>query len=299
MVAIFNYLATGGASILFFMISGALILNKERDTLPFFKKRITRVVFPMIFWSLIFIIWGYLKGKYSFSDVLSRVIMIPFSPQVGVYWFIYVIFGIYLITPILSLWLNKCTKRDIELYLAIWTCTLLLPYLNLIDERFQNSISFIGGSLYYFYGFVGFAILGHYLRRYVSIDIKDLSFLLFVIGVVVLPICLYALPVPHNVIHNRMSINIALLSICYFVFLKHLRYSQKWSERFYNFAQHTFGIYLVHFYLMRDLIWKLFEPYNIHYAIQVPLIVLITVVSSYCVVHLISKLPYSKYIVGL
>lgn len=54
MVAIYNYLAVGGASILFFMISGALILNKERDTIPFMKKRVTRIVFPMVFWSLFF-----------------------------------------------------------------------------------------------------------------------------------------------------------------------------------------------------------------------------------------------------
>ena len=40
MVAIYNYLTIGGASILFFMISGALILNKERDTIPFMKKEL-------------------------------------------------------------------------------------------------------------------------------------------------------------------------------------------------------------------------------------------------------------------
>ena len=300
MVGLYNYLAVGGASILFFMISGALILNKERETISFMKKRVTRIVFPMIFWSLFFIGVKYIQGRYAAHEVLERVIRIPFGPQVGVYWFIYVIFGIYMLTPILSVWLNRCSKKELEIYLAIWGVTLFLPYLDLIDSRFMYLISYVGGYLYYFYGFIGFALLGHYLRRYVNLTVGQRKyFILFCVVVAILPIVLYALDVPHDAVQNRLSINVVLLSICYFVFLKHIRYSPKWSLRFYDFAQHTFGIYLVHFYLMRDVVWSWFRPYNIHYALQVPLVVIVTATLSYLIVHAISKLPYSKYIVGL
>ena len=300
MIGIYNYLAVGGASILFFMISGALILNKERETIPFMKKRLTRIVFPMIFWSIIFIGVKYLQGSVTAHEALSKVLRIPFGPQVGVFWFIYVIFGIYLLTPILSVWLNKCSRKDLEFYLLLWGVTLLLPYMNFYDKRFMNLTSFIGGYLYYFYGFLGFALLGHYLRRYVNISVMHRKYFILFCGIVaLLPIALYATHFPHTVIQDRLSINVVLLAVCYFVILKHIHYTPKWSLRFYNFAQHTFGIYLVHFYLMRDLVWKWFEPYNIHYALQVPLIVLITATLSYCIVHAISKLPYSKYIVGL
>lgn len=300
MVAVYNYLAVGGASILFFMISGALILNKERDTIPFLKKRLTRIVFPMVFWSIFFLFIKYFQGKYTIQDLLLRIIRIPLGPQVGVYWFIYVIFGIYMLTPILSVWLNKCSKKDLEFYLIIWCMTLFLPYLSLIDKRFLLLISYIRGYLYYFYGFLGFALLGHYLRRYVNISsIQRKYFILFIAIVALLPIVLYVLAVPHDVVQDRMSINVVLLAICYFLLLKHFHYSPKWSSRFYDFAQHTFGIYLVHHYLMRNIVWSWFEPYNIHYAIQVPLIVIVTAALSYLIVHIISKLPYSKYIVGL
>ena len=300
MVAIYNYFAVGGASILFFMISGALILNKERDTIPFMKKRVTRIVFPMVFWSLFFIGVKYLQGIFTAQEAIEKVIRIPFGPQVGVYWFIYVIFGIYMLTPILSVWLNRCSKKDLEIYLIIWGVTLFLPYLNIIDPRFLCLISYVRGYLYYFYGFIGFALLGHYLRRYANITIDQRKYLyLFIAIVAILPIVLYALSVPHDVVQDRLSINVVLLAICYFVILKHIHYSPKWSARLYDFAQHTFGIYLVHFYLMRDLIWSLFYSYNIHYAIQVPLIVIVTATLSYLIVHAISKLPFSKYIVGL
>ena len=299
MVAIYNYLAVGGASILFFMISGALILNKERDTIPFMKKRVTRIVFPMVFWSLFFIGVKYLQGNFTAQEALGKVMRIPFGPQVGVYWFIYVIFGIYMLTPILSVWLNRCSKKDLEIYLIIWGITLLLPYLKILDTRFMYLISYVGGYLYYFYGFIGFALLGHYLRRYVNITTDQRKyFYLFIAVVAILPIVLYTI-VPYGVVQDRLSVNVVLLAICYFVILKHIHYSPKWSARFYDFAQHTFGIYLVHFYLMRDIVWSWFEPYNIHCAFQVPLIVIVTPTLSYLIVHTISKLPYSKYIVSL
>lgn len=300
MVAVYNYLAVGGASILFFMISGALILNKERDTIPFMKKRVTRIVFPMVFWSLFFIGVKYLQGNFTSQEAVGKVLRIPFGPQIGVYWFIYVIFGIYMLTPIMSVWLNRCSKKDLEIYLMIWGITLFLPYLNIIDSRFMDLISYVGGYLYYFYGFIGFALLGHYLRRYVNISANQRRyFYLYIAVVAILPVVLYAMPVPHSVVQDRLSVNVVLLAICYFVLLKHIHYSPKWSARLYDFAQHTFGIYLVHYYLMRDIVWSWFEPYNIHYAFQVPLIVVVTASLSYLIVHAISKLPYSKYIVGL
>ena len=75
--------------------------------------------------------------------------------------------------------------------------------------------------------------------------------------------------------------------------------SSKMKNIFYDFAQHSFGIYLVHLLVMRRILWPLLDDYNIHYGIQIPIIVFATAALSYLVVHLISKLPGSKYIIGL
>ena len=56
----------------------------------------------------------------------------------------------------------------------------------------------------------------------------------------------------------------------------------------YDFAQHSFGIYLVHLLVMRKVLWPLIGPLNLHYAIQIPLVVILTAALSYFVVHLIS-----------
>ena len=105
--------------------------------------------------------------------------------------------------------------------------------------------------------------------------------------------------IPHSAIQNRMSLNIVGLSIVYFLVLKHIPWSERMKRICYDFAQHSFGIYLVHLLVMRKVLWPLIGPLNLHYAIQIPLVVILTAALSYIVVHLISFLPKSKYIVGI
>lgn len=299
-VSAFNYYSVAGASILFFMISGSLVLYKEKPIIPFIRKRITRIVFPMVFWTIITLSIDCILGNISLGTLGRRICMIPFSPQVGTYWFIYVIFGIYLVTPILASWLNRCTKRDVEFYLLIWGVTLLLPYLTWLKKDFSILINYNHGYLYYFYGYLGFAVLGFYLRRYVNIKEYHLSHYILSIILILLPVLLLNTTfIPHDIVHNRMSINIVFLAICYFIIIKHIKFSRRASLICYNFAQHSFGIYLVQILVMRKCLWPLLTPLNLHYAIQIPLVVLLTAFFSYLLVHLISKFPYSKYIVGL
>lgn len=175
-----------------------------------------------------------------------------------------------------------------------------MPYIICLDNRFNSVIEYGHGILYYFYGFLGFAVMGFYLRRYVNIKKYNLKHFLILVIAIIMPGILYNFTdIPHSAIQNRMSINIVIMCICYFVIIKQIHLSSKVKHIVYDFAQHSFGIYLVHILIMRKVLWPLLWDYNIHYAIQIPLIVFLTALLSYLLVHLISKLPYSKYIVGL
>ena len=50
-----HFLMSGGVCV-FFMISGALLLAKEQPLLTFYKKRFRRVAFPVLVWSLIYVL---------------------------------------------------------------------------------------------------------------------------------------------------------------------------------------------------------------------------------------------------
>jgi len=299
-IAITNYFSVAGASVLFFMISGALVLFKEKSFVPFIKVRLSRIALPMLIWTLISLAIDYAQHEITGLTILKRISMIPFAPQVGTYWFIYVVFGIYLLTPFLSSWLSKASKRDVEIYLSIWAFTLFLPYLRIVLPQIDAITAMSSGYLYSFYGYLGFAILGFYLRKWCNFNELKKWHVALVIFIVLLPAVLYSMPIiPHSAIQNRMSINIVALSVCYFLIIKHMKLSAKASSFFYDFAQHSFGIYLVHILVMRKVLWPLLTPLEIPYFIQIPLIIFLTVGISYAIVHLISKLPFSKYIVGL
>ncbi|MBQ8046724.1 MAG: acyltransferase family protein [Prevotella sp.] len=299
-IPFYNYMAVGGASILFFMISGALILYKEKPVIPFLKTRLTRIFFPMVVWTIITLLWDYAEGSIDAKTLLYKTIHIPFGPQVGVYWFIYDVFGIYLLTPILASWLSRCSRKDVLFYLFVWGFTLLLPYLRLIDPLFDGLTDYTSGYLYHFYGYLGFAVLGYYLRRYVSIaKVKPVHLLLSSASVLFLFIAYYFTNIPHSVVQDRLGINIVCLAISYFLVIKHLPLPHRSKHIFYDFAQHSFGIYLVHLLVMRRILWPLLADYDVNYMLQIPLITLLTAGMSYLVVHILSKLPYSKYFIGL
>lgn len=300
LIAVTNYYSVAGASILFFMISGALVLYKEKPVKSFLKTRLSRIALPMVIWSIICLIIDYFLKDISGTELTKKILMIPFGPQVGTYWFIYVIFGIYLVAQPLASWLSRCSKKDIELYLGIWSITLFLPYLTKAYSKFNVLIGFSSGYLYYFYGFLGFAILGYYLRKTVTIPKLKRKHIIVIALFLVFPWVLYLFPaIPHSAIQNRMSINVVALSVIYFLVLKHIKWTNRMKHICYNFANHSFGIYLVHLLVMRKVLWPILEPLQLYYAIQIPLVVILTAVLSYSVVHLISKLPYSKYIIGL
>ena len=183
--------------------------------------------------------------------------------------------------------------------LLLWGCTLLFPFVQ--SDIVQRMIAFAGGYFYYFYGYLGFAILGYYLRRYVTFE--KCSWRLIVAPFIVIVCVMAVYPtniVPHSVLQNRLAFPAVLLAISYFLLLKHVPMIH-WLKRFvYQFAQHSFGIYLVHMLVMRSVLWPILEPLQITHAIAIPMITLSTAIISFAIVWGIGKVvPFSKYIVGV
>lgn len=86
---------------------------------------------------------------------------------------------------------------------------------------------------------------------------------------------------------------------CYFIIIKHIPLKQKAERIFYNFAEHSFGIYLLHIYIIRHGLWPLFQEWALPTAVAIPLQVITGATASYLAVALLSHLPKSKCIVGI
>lgn len=93
---------------LFFMISGALLLGNKLSTKVFLKRRFSKVLFPTLFWTVFYMVVAYVKAPIPLDVLVRKVLSIPFSAQGhGVLWFMYTLAGLYLLTPILSHWLES------------------------------------------------------------------------------------------------------------------------------------------------------------------------------------------------
>ena len=157
----------------------------------FYKKRISRVFWPFLIWSVIYNLFPWFTGLLG----LNPEIILDFFPYSGEeaarqslnvslgyiaemplnfslldvhMWYIYLLIGLYLYLPIFSAWVEKASEKAKLWFLVAWGITGLLPY------YYQFVSPYIWGGcawnsfnmLYYFAGFNGYLLLGHYLRNH-------------------------------------------------------------------------------------------------------------------------------------
>lgn len=175
---------------LFVMITGALLLPVRSEAGLFYRKRIGRVFWPFAIWSIVYCLFPWLLGlmglgkevvqsffPYAGDDFLSQSLtaslknmaMLPFNfSTIGLHmWYIYMLIGIYLYMPIFSCWVEKASERAKLWFLVAWGIVSLVPYYcQFVAPTVWGTCSWNAfGMLYYFAGYNGYLLLGHYLRN--------------------------------------------------------------------------------------------------------------------------------------
>ena len=144
---------------LFVMMTGLLLLPiREQSLGVFYKKRIYRVLFPFLIWSVLYNIFPWVTGllglpkeiigeffcyvqgneSQSLSDALKDIAMIPFnfSFKENHMWYIYLLIGLYLYMPFFSAWIEKADRSKERVYLGIWFVSLFLPYMSAYISKY-------------------------------------------------------------------------------------------------------------------------------------------------------------------
>ena len=121
---------------LFVMLSGVLLLHPSKVNEPigvFLKKRFSRIGLGFLFWSVIYFAWSYyvnhtaLTVEYVIQSFLSGGAYYQF-------WFIYLIMGMYIITPVLRIVVAYADRRLLRYLIILWfIAATLIPLLHLIN----------------------------------------------------------------------------------------------------------------------------------------------------------------------
>ena len=280
---------------LFFMVSGALLLPIQTNTSTFLKHRFTKILFPTLFWSLFYLICKAFKGNTI--DWVQSILSLPFSVQGNiVLWFMYTLMGLYLLSPILSRWLQSCSKKELQFYLLLWAITLCYPLLDYI----LNINTRINGILYYFTGYAGYFVMGYYCRNYAE-TLKWKCILPLVLLAIAAPVCckLFNIEVDFYKVFWYLSIFVAILCVCYFKTGMAIGSRMKTSAVLTKLSNLSFGIYLSHLFIMRTLLWNWDFIRNIEsFKLQTLVIIVLTFAGSALLSYLISLLPGAQYIIG-
>lgn len=284
---------TGAGLVLFFMISGSLLLATQESAKEFIRRRFSKIFWPTLFWTFFYMAVSFVNEPTNLQTVIKRIGSIPFACQGhGILWFMYALAGLYLLTPILSRWLNNATKSEVEFYILLWAVTLIYPYLNFVVEINQTET----GILYYFTGFAGYYVFGYYLKYYYQFKAWHVV-MAFALAAII-PFLLYAsnLEFDYTALWY-LSLPVALMAFCWYVMI--CRLPNKRIPIIEKASSLSFGVFFVHIFIMRNFVWDFDLINRLPDVPEIFGIALVTSILSYFIIWLISKLPFSRFFIGV
>jgi surface polysaccharide O-acyltransferase-like enzyme len=290
---------------LFVMLSGLLLLRPAARPMSgpeFFRKRIVRVLVPLLIWSVCFVIWRleFNHETLTLRQIAKAFILGTLSPHL---WFLYMILALYVLTPIIQVYVRSATWRDYCYFMGLWlVINVVMPAVQFMTKVDPYFFSFLGMS-----GFSGYYLSGHFLSQ-VKVLPKWRPWLLgaVIVGTVITAWITDSLSRGAGKIsdyfYSYLSPNVVLLSIACFLLLKDLPYEriQHRATWFYPalkiMSSLSFGIYLVHPMVMgvlesNRLGFTMSGSTGLSPAIVVPIGTLVVTLISMVLSAILQKIP--------
>lgn len=310
---------------LFVLTSSYLLFPLKTDTTTFFRKRFGRVVVPFVVWSLLYCVIPPLGSQgidiaANFKNLAFNFVM----TSSGHLWFVYMLLGVYLLMPLLSPWVEKVSRKGERAFLILWAVTTVLPLLRPLAETVTGSANLWGecpwnpyGTFYYVSGFIGFIVLGHYIRTYAG-ELswkKTLAYAIpfWIIGYAVtaggfwhfmptengFPISApYETAVKMETTWNFCTFGVMMQTLAYFLVLRKIKTSGwVYDHLVLPVSKLSYGMYLMHMFVLVPVF-----AWVSSWGVATPLVIFVSAAITYviCVVaaRILAFLPKSKYIVG-
>ena len=294
------------------MISGIFLLDKNIDTKKLYTHNIARLLVAYLVWCFIYAL--YRSGNPFSVEVFAyiKAVAINFLNHNYHLWFMPVIIGLYIATPLIrAIVQGDNGKRNVEYLLILFLgfkiviqtiCSVVVIFFP-GGELISTSISRFQPPI--ISGFIGYYVLGYYLYKYNPFKNKEkLTYILAFIGIIVGIISTYlistTLQSANTVLYDYFSLPTFLLTIGLFTFFQTYISKFKFSKKqiISKISNLTFGIYLVHALIITLVFEYLVEPNSFSAALSIPLLTTVVFVISLLIAWLISKIPIlKKYII--
>lgn len=298
---------------IFVMLSGALLIGKKDTLTDFFKRRLSRLFIPFIFWVVIYAIYSFIFIRHSIDLNYALDIFLGAPGTLGVaFWFVWMIVlsyvGIFIINKAIQ-WGNSKHDGFDKKFISLLTLISLL-FIACVSYSLFNPYS---SRIVYFVSFLSYIVIGYFIANYALIGerINKKAIIVMTLLMFAASYAYYILSyvVPHSVNANQFvtlgyfSLLILFMSVNFFAFFKYLSKAGAF-DKIENgtlgnlitvISRYSFGIYLSHYLVLNAL--KNNISTFVNYSSQnplfwIPFLVITTLIICIVISLILNKIPY-------
>lgn len=298
--------------LLFFMLSGYLVVAKQRSIKDNFSKTIQKILLPLSFFSLVNIAYAWTKFTYNETNFqnfvlnqLQGLVTFPSSPL----WFLVVLFFLYLLNPVWQLIFKQAQTKNVARFVTF--ATLIFSLLTTIISFLVNKSGLFFNNFTAWTGFAFFYLYGALVRnKWIKIDNQKLNLLLLLVGIILTMMGDYLsmwqkansiVFVFNDYTDSYLSISVLMTAVALFNILTSLNLSKVKSKALVWLADLSFGIYLIHTYVISfftDIAGFDFNKLHINVYLYNLLNIILVFSISLLLTIIIKKIPKVKNLIG-
>lgn len=277
----------------FVMLSGSLLLGKNEPAAVFYKKRAARLAIPLISWSLLYLVWSY-QGEGLMWAVKKMVTGTAYFHL----WFLYMIVGLYLLTPFLRLVVTHSSRTSqILLTAGLLAVSMLNTLYGAVAELAVPPPFFLNLCVPY----LSYFIAGYLIATSTRNPNRTLLAAAFMAAVVVTGVGVFFLGQRYGIgpalyLYDYLSPAVVAMSIAAMYLLKDfsLPFSDAALKRISGL---TLGVYLVHPLFLEWFARYKFNALLFSATLSVPVVAAAVFLSSYLAADLLSRIPLLKRVI--
>ncbi len=306
---------------LFVMLTGALLLqpSKNESIGVFLKKRWARVGLPLIFWGALYFVWTYFADNKAVT--VNTVIQGYLSSPYLQFWYLYMLIGLYLITPFLRILLAHADDKILKYLFVLWVLgASIVPTISFFTNYSLNS------NVLIVMGWVGYYVLGIYLLK-VKIP-RSYLVLLMAIGLTFAAIGTYFMSYSYGgpnsyYFQEYLSPTMILASVMAYLLLNTVKMPSfktckaplapieetpkqsepsKLRKLMHVISENTLPIFLLHlmvlYSIQRGYFGFVIDGSVVNSIIGVPIVAALTLLICLAIIVPLKKIPYLKNLIG-
>ncbi len=284
------------------MISGALLLDesKQEDATTFYRKRLSRIFWPILFWSAFYLFWVFIKGFIKGSPPSFNTLALSLlsgKPYIHM-WFLYMMIGLYIFTPFFRKLIARSSVQELTFFIAVTFA------LSAISAAYHAAFPADGPELfcYFFLYYIPYFFMGHMIRTTSKIPSKGILAAILVTAVGLTALGCYLLSLQTDLptglyFLNFLSISVIPMSISVMYLLKTWEKPifQERTER--KIASLTLGVYLIHPIFLEIINYLKLSPFANFPLASIPITTVMVFSISLLAAWIISLPPFIRRII--